>query len=165
MITLFWQLLVFDFANIPMLFPLELIKSIFTVSICPSSSLLSYCILLSSDSSCHIPSISSYMMGIFEVGGWIHSIYMCLYGSVVVSACIVSVFLTNGIKFLVYSQIIQNCCVCSLGLYSPCHRRTSLLVTSLCSSVFVFPLIISIIASLSFSLCINCSFNCLSISL
>ena len=82
----------------PGILALELMRLIFTVSICPTSSLYlssscsnSWCLLpctSAPNSTCHIPCISSHTLGIFEVGGCIHSIYTCLFGSVVVCTCI-----------------------------------------------------------------------------
>ena len=123
--TLFLVTTGFNLAIMSGLFALELIKLIFTVSICPSSYVylssstlscfalpcgllyvLCFSILLQSDSSCHIPYITSHPLGILNMGDWIHSIYPCLFCYFVFYALIFSAFLIRWHQILVCFQTV-----------------------------------------------------------
>ena len=121
----------------PGLFELQLIKSIFAVSIWLSSVYSS--ISCSTPWTYFVSGTSAYCCIVIHLNTSYESIPICCVSlrwvarsTVFTCACLVLlqflfvVFLllqSYGIKFLVYFKIIQNCCLCSFSLYSPCQEK------------------------------------------
>ena len=107
-----------------------------------------FCIMLKSDLSCHISHICSHMLGIFKVGGWNHSIYMCLFGF---SAFMAAWYWPTPF------WVAFGCCLHALGLCLPCLHQDLITYNFACFFIALSSLLISISMLSSFIPLINCS--------
>ena len=122
-------MLVFNFAIMPGLFVLELIKSIFTMSIWLSLSVFIYSLFYTME--CFVSHASAYHSEVIHLATFHASVPICwtslrwMAGSTVSTHACLSflLFWLHGVNLLIPFCLTAGCCLCPLGLFSPCPHH------------------------------------------